>query len=102
MAAFAALKAAHDGRAGWYIRELGTRAGPPLTIYPSAPTHDVNARAADMLGLGAKRCVGSRATARFACAPMRCARRSRATRGTGSSRSPSSRAPAPRPPAPSA
>lgn len=52
MGAFVALKAARDARAGWSIRDLGTRAGPPLTIYASAQVHDVNARAADMLGLG--------------------------------------------------
>ena len=52
MAAFMALKAARDARAGWSIRELGTRAGPPLTIYASGQVHDVNTRAADMLGLG--------------------------------------------------
>ncbi|MEO8333997.1 MAG: pyridoxal-dependent decarboxylase [bacterium] len=52
MGAFVALKAARDARAGWSIRDLGTRAGPPLTIYASAEVHDVNARAADMLGLG--------------------------------------------------
>lgn len=52
MAAFVALKAARDLRCGWSIRELGTRAGPPLTMYASAQVHDVNTRAADMLGLG--------------------------------------------------
>jgi glutamate/tyrosine decarboxylase-like PLP-dependent enzyme len=52
MAAFVALKAARDARAGWAIRELGTRAGPPLTMYASAQVHDVNTRATDMLGLG--------------------------------------------------
>ncbi|MFN8574705.1 MAG: pyridoxal-dependent decarboxylase [Gemmatimonadaceae bacterium] len=52
MAAFVGLKAARDARAGWAIRDLGTRAGPPLTIYASAQVHDVNTRAADMLGLG--------------------------------------------------
>jgi aromatic-L-amino-acid decarboxylase len=52
MASFVALKAARDAKAGWSIRELGTRAGPPLTIYASAQVHDVNTRAADMLGLG--------------------------------------------------
>lgn len=52
MAAFVALKAARDARAGWSIRELGTRAGPPLTVYASAQVHDVNTRAADMLGMG--------------------------------------------------
>ena len=52
MSAFVGLKAARDSRAGWSIRDLGTRAGPPLTIYASTEAHDVNARAADMLGLG--------------------------------------------------
>jgi len=52
MAAFVALKAARDTRAGWSIRELGARGGPPLTMYASAQVHDVNSRAADMLGLG--------------------------------------------------
>ena len=52
MAAFVALKAARDARAGWSIRDLGSRAGPPLTLYASAHVHDVNTRAADMLGLG--------------------------------------------------
>jgi aromatic-L-amino-acid decarboxylase len=52
MAAFVALKAARDAKAGWSIRDLGTRAGPPLTIYASGQVHDVNTRAADMLGLG--------------------------------------------------
>ena len=52
MAAFVALKAARDAKAGWAIRELGTRAGPPLTLYASAEVHHVNTRAADMLGLG--------------------------------------------------
>ena len=52
MAAFVALKAARDARAGWAVRDLGMRAGPPLTIYASTEVHDVNSRAADMLGLG--------------------------------------------------
>jgi aromatic-L-amino-acid/L-tryptophan decarboxylase len=52
MAAFVALKAARDARAGWSIRDLGTRGGPPLALYASAQVHDVNTRAADMLGLG--------------------------------------------------
>jgi aromatic-L-amino-acid/L-tryptophan decarboxylase len=52
MAAFVALKAARDTDAGWSIREQGARAGPPLTMYASAQVHDVNSRAADMLGLG--------------------------------------------------
>lgn len=52
MAAFVALKAARDNRAGWPVRELGTRAGPPLSCYASDQVHDVNTRATDMLGLG--------------------------------------------------
>ncbi len=52
MASFVALKAARDAKAGWNVRDLGTRAGPQLTIYASAEVHDVNTRAADMLGLG--------------------------------------------------
>jgi len=52
MAAFVALKAARDAKAGWSIRDLGMRGGPPLTLYASAEAHDVNTRAADMLGLG--------------------------------------------------
>ena len=54
MAAFVALKAARDTRCGWAIRDLGTSAGPPLTIYASSQVHDVNSRAADMLGMGSK------------------------------------------------
>ncbi|MEP7347799.1 MAG: pyridoxal-dependent decarboxylase, partial [Gemmatimonadaceae bacterium] len=52
MAAFVALKAARDNKAGWSIRDLGTRAGPPLTVYASEQVHDVNTRSADMLGMG--------------------------------------------------
>lgn len=52
MAAFTALKVARDARAGWSIRDLGVRAGPPLTYYASSQVHDVNSRAADMMGLG--------------------------------------------------
>jgi aromatic-L-amino-acid decarboxylase len=53
MAAFIGLKAARDAMAGWDIREAGVAAGPPMTLYASAEVHDVNSRAADMLGLGA-------------------------------------------------
>jgi aromatic-L-amino-acid decarboxylase len=53
MAAFIALKAARDANAGWDVRRAGIAAGPPLTMYASAEVHDVNLRAADMLGLGA-------------------------------------------------
>ena len=52
MATFVALKAARDNKCGWAIRELGTRAGPTLTMYASSQVHDVNTRAADMLGMG--------------------------------------------------
>ncbi|HJU73656.1 MAG TPA: pyridoxal-dependent decarboxylase [Gemmatimonadaceae bacterium] len=52
MAAFMALKAARDARAGWAIRERGVGAGPPLAFYASEQVHDVNTRAADMLGMG--------------------------------------------------
>jgi aromatic-L-amino-acid decarboxylase len=52
MATFVALKTARDDRCGWSIRELGGRAGPALTMYASSQVHDVNTRAADMLGLG--------------------------------------------------
>lgn len=52
MAGFMGIKAARDDRAGWDIRADGVAAGPPLTLYASAEVHDINARAADMLGLG--------------------------------------------------
>jgi glutamate/tyrosine decarboxylase-like PLP-dependent enzyme len=54
MAALFALTAARDVRAGWDIRALGVSAGPPLTMYASSEVHTVNARACDMLGLGAE------------------------------------------------
>ena len=53
MAGFMGIKAARDDRAGWNIRRDGVAAGPPLTLYASEEVHDINARAADMLGLGA-------------------------------------------------
>jgi glutamate/tyrosine decarboxylase-like PLP-dependent enzyme len=53
LAAFIALKAARDAKAGWDVRRAGVAAGPALTVYASAEVHDVNARAVDMLGLGA-------------------------------------------------
>jgi aromatic-L-amino-acid/L-tryptophan decarboxylase len=53
MAAFIGLKAARDAGATWDIRADGVAAGPPLTLFASAEVHDVNTRAADMLGLGA-------------------------------------------------
>lgn len=52
MAGFIALKAARDAKAGWSIRESGTRAGAPLTLYASSQVHDINTRGADMMGLG--------------------------------------------------
>ncbi len=54
MAAFIGLKTARDAMAQWDIRREGVAAGPPLTLYASAEVHDVNTRAADMLGLGAE------------------------------------------------
>jgi aromatic-L-amino-acid/L-tryptophan decarboxylase len=52
-AAFVGLTAARDAKAGWDVRRKGVSAGPPLTLYASSEVHDVNARAVDMLGLGA-------------------------------------------------
>jgi aromatic-L-amino-acid decarboxylase len=52
MANFMGLKAARDARAGRAVRRQGLTAGPRLTLYASAEVHDVNTRAADMLGLG--------------------------------------------------
>jgi aromatic-L-amino-acid decarboxylase len=52
MAGFVGLKLARDRKAGWDVRAEGIRAGPPLVIYASREVHSVNARAADMLGLG--------------------------------------------------
>jgi glutamate/tyrosine decarboxylase-like PLP-dependent enzyme len=53
MAALFGLAAARDVRAGWDVRKLGVAAGPPLTVYASSEVHTVNARACDMLGMGA-------------------------------------------------
>jgi glutamate/tyrosine decarboxylase-like PLP-dependent enzyme len=53
MAALFGLTVARDMRAGWDVRKLGVAAGPPLTVYASSEVHTVNARACDMLGLGA-------------------------------------------------
>ena len=53
MASLFGLAVARDLRAGWDVRRLGIAAGPPLTVYASAEVHTVNARACDMLGLGA-------------------------------------------------
>lgn len=52
MAGFIALKAARDAKAGWAIRSQGARGGPPLKMYASSEVHDINTRAADMMGLG--------------------------------------------------
>ena len=52
MAAFTALKAARDAKAGYQVRTEGIAGGPRLTAYGSTEVHDVNSRAADMLGLG--------------------------------------------------
>jgi len=53
MASLFGLTVARDVRAGWDVRKLGVAAGPPLTMYASTEVHTVNARACDMLGLGA-------------------------------------------------
>lgn len=53
MASLFGLTVARDVRAGWDVRRRGIAAGPPLTVYASAEVHTVNARACDMLGLGA-------------------------------------------------
>lgn len=53
MASLFGLAVARDLRAGWDVRKLGVAGGPPLTVYASAEVHTVNARACDMLGLGA-------------------------------------------------
>jgi aromatic-L-amino-acid/L-tryptophan decarboxylase len=52
MAGFVGLKLARDRKAGWDVRADGVRGGPQLTIYGSEEAHSINARAADMLGLG--------------------------------------------------
>ena len=52
MAGFVGLKLARDRKAGWDVRAEGVRGGPQLTIYGSQEVHGINARAADMLGLG--------------------------------------------------
>jgi glutamate/tyrosine decarboxylase-like PLP-dependent enzyme len=52
MAGFIGLKMARDRKAGWDVRAEGVRDGPPLVIYGSDEVHNVNDRAADMMGLG--------------------------------------------------
>jgi glutamate/tyrosine decarboxylase-like PLP-dependent enzyme len=52
MAAFTALKAARDAKAGYRVRTEGLAGGPRLTAYGSTEVHDVNSRATDMLGIG--------------------------------------------------
>lgn len=52
IANFVGLKAARDDRAGWDVRSLGVNADKPLILYASEEAHDVNGRAADMLGIG--------------------------------------------------
>lgn len=47
-----ALVVARDLKAGWDVRRLGLRAGPPLRAYASAAIHDTVQRAADMIGMG--------------------------------------------------
>ena len=52
MAGFVGLKVARDRKAGWDIRTEGILGGPPLTLYASEEVHGINARAADVLGIG--------------------------------------------------
>jgi aromatic-L-amino-acid decarboxylase len=52
IAGFVGLKLARDRKAGWDVRAEGLRERPQLVIYGSEELHGVNARAADMLGLG--------------------------------------------------
>jgi aromatic-L-amino-acid decarboxylase len=52
MAGFVGLKVARDRKAGWDVRKEGVLGHPPLVIYASEEVHNVNERAADMLGLG--------------------------------------------------
>lgn len=52
MASWVALNVARDATAGWDVRGEGLAGHPPLRLYTSAETHAVNARAADMLGIG--------------------------------------------------
>jgi aromatic-L-amino-acid/L-tryptophan decarboxylase len=55
MANFVALKVARDRHAGWDVRSQGLAGQPPLALYMSTETHVVNARGADMLGIGTDR-----------------------------------------------
>jgi aromatic-L-amino-acid decarboxylase len=52
MAAFIGLKLARDRKAGWDVRAEGLLGQPQLVIYGSEEVHNVNDRAADMMGLG--------------------------------------------------
>ena len=51
-ASFIGLKLARDAGAEWDVRRSGVAAGAPMTMYASSEVHDINVRAADMLGLG--------------------------------------------------
>ncbi len=53
-ASFIGLKLARDAGAEWDVRRSGVAAGAPMTMYASSEVHDINVRAADMLGLGAE------------------------------------------------
>ena len=52
MANFVGLKIARDAALGTDARTRGLAAGPPLAFYVSSEAHVVQARAADMLGMG--------------------------------------------------
>jgi glutamate/tyrosine decarboxylase-like PLP-dependent enzyme len=52
MAGYVGLKLARDRKAGWDVRTEGVRGGSELVIYASREVHNINERAADMMGLG--------------------------------------------------
>lgn len=54
MSAFIGLKAARDHAFGTAARRHGMTAAGPVAIYASREVHDVNTRAADMLGMGSE------------------------------------------------
>jgi glutamate/tyrosine decarboxylase-like PLP-dependent enzyme len=49
---FNGLLAARAAKAGWDVRQEGLLAGPQLTVYGSAETHNSVAKACDMMGIG--------------------------------------------------
>ena len=71
MANFTGLKVGRDQRLGVGVREAGVRGAGEVALYASEDSHAVIDRAADMLGLGTRRCARSRWTPSGACAPTR-------------------------------